>query len=78
MVSLTKPTPSFKDKAGVLTFSLSDGESVVRMDIAVVYEKGLEIGLRCKAIDIDSVTHLRRLVELNLGDTEQLDKNYLN
>ena len=74
LVSLAKPIQSLKDKAGVLTFSLSDGESVVRMDIVVVYEKGVEIGLQCKVIDIDSVTHLRRLVELNLGDSEQLNK----
>jgi len=30
--------------------------------------------LQCNAIDIDSVTHLRRLVELNLGDESQLHK----
>jgi hypothetical protein len=30
--------------------------------------------LQCNAIDIDSVTHLRRLVELNLGNSEQLNK----
>jgi hypothetical protein len=74
LVSLTKVTPSLKDKTGVLTFSLNEGDSIVRMDVAVVYEKDLEIGLQCRAIDIDSVTHLRRLVELNLGDSEQLNK----
>ena len=31
-------------------------------------------GLHCLAIDIDSVTHLRRLVELNLGDPALLER----
>ncbi len=44
------------------------------MHIAVVHEHEDETGLQCNAIDIDSVTHLRRLVELNLGDSEQLNK----
>lgn len=63
-----------KGKFGTLTFSLSDNESKVIMHIAVVHEKDDETGLQCNAIDIDSVTHLRRLVELNLGDCAQLDK----
>jgi len=63
-----------KGKFGTLSFFLSDGESEVTMHIAVVHEQDDETGLQCNAIDIDSVTHLRRLVELNLGDNEQLDK----
>ena len=31
-------------------------------------------GLVCQSIDIDSVTHLRRLVELNLGNADLLQR----
>jgi hypothetical protein len=65
---------SLKGKFGTLSFLLSDDESEVTMHIAVVYEKNDETGLQCNAIDIDSITHLRRLVELNLGDEGQLNK----
>ena len=65
---------SLKGKLGTLHFVLSDKESEVTMNIAVVHEEKDETGLQCNAIDIDSVTHLRRLVELNLGDSEQLNK----
>jgi len=61
-------------KFGTLSFFLSDNESEVTMHIAVVHEHQDETGLQCNAIDIDSVTHLRRLVELNLGDCDQLNK----
>lgn len=63
-----------KGKLGTLTFNLLDEESEVTMHIAVVHEQDDETGLQCNAIDIDSVTLLRRLIELNLGDNKQLDK----
>jgi len=65
---------SLKGKLGLLHFDLANGESIVEMHVAVVHEVNEEIGLQCNAIDIDSVTHLRRLVELNLGDESQLHK----
>ena len=37
-------------------------------------EQNDELGLRCVDIDLDSITHLRRLVELNLGETELLER----
>jgi hypothetical protein len=74
LVSAVKSEQSLKGKLGTLTFFLSDNESEVTMHIAVVHVRDDETGLQCNAIDIDSVTLLRRLVELNLGDNEQLDK----
>ena len=32
------------------------------------------LGLKCLEIDLDSITHLRRLVELNLGDEQLLER----
>jgi len=61
-------------KLGELSFDLGGDNSIVTMHIAVVHEEEEEVGLRCNAIDIDSVTLLRRLVELNLGDETQLNK----
>lgn len=74
LVTAVKSEQPLKGKFGTLTFFLSDNESEVTMYIAVVHEQDDETGLQCNAIDIDSVTHLRRLVELNLGNSEQLDK----
>lgn len=74
LITAVKSEQTLKGKLGVLHFSLSDNESEVTMHIAVVHEQNDETGLQCNAIDIDSVTHLRRLIELNLGDSEQLNK----
>ena len=74
LVSAVNSEQPLKGKLGTLTFFLSDNESEVTMHIAVVHEGEDETGLQCNAIDIDSVTHLKRLVELNLGDENQLNK----
>jgi hypothetical protein len=74
LVTMPNAETSLKGKLGLLHFDLANGESIVEMHIAVVYEANDEVGLQCNAIDIDSVTHLRRLIELNLGDESQLHK----
>nr|WP_184424397.1 PilZ domain-containing protein [Thalassotalea piscium] len=74
LVSRPKAEQSLLKSLGVLRFALPDSDINVEMHIAIVHEEGDEIGLRCNAIDIDSVSHLKRLIELNLGDESQLSK----
>ena len=52
-----------------------DRRVVIRMDARVAHREGRVIGLRCKEIDLDSITHLRRLVELNIGDESVLQRD---
>lgn len=50
-----------------------DGKNVeIKMDVTVAHVEDGRIGLICNHIDIDSITHLRRVVELNLADEELL------
>lgn len=74
LVSAPKSDDDILNKLGLLSFNLSENDAPVCMHVAVVHVEPEEIGLRCNAIDIDSVTYLRRLVELNLGDESQLNK----
>lgn len=53
---------------------LDNGDAVIRMDMRVAHIETERIGLVCEHIDLDSITHLRRLVELNLGDDELLHR----
>lgn len=61
-------------KLGLLSFQLADSDAEIIMNIAVVHQEGNEIGVQCNGIDIDSVSLLRRLIELNLGNDEQLHR----
>lgn len=49
-------------------------DATISMDATVAHLDGKRIGLCCDEIDIDSITHLRRLVELNAGDDSMLER----
>lgn len=59
---------------GQLRLVLSDNLSAISMDVKVAHVENDHVGFHCEHIDIDSITHLRRLVELNLGDPEMLER----
>ena len=51
-----------------------DGGHNICMDVVIAHQRDDELGLRCVDIDLESVTHLRRLIELNLGETELVER----
>jgi len=56
-----------------LTLPLSEEVSIT-MRGRIAHVAGRRIGLACEHIDLDSMTHLRRLVELTLGDPAELER----
>lgn len=48
---------------------IEDSDISIRMEAAVAHIEDNHVGFHCKHIDLDSITHLRRLVELNVGDS---------
>lgn len=59
---------------GALRLRLDGAGATIRMDVTLVHREGPYLGLACREIDLDSITHLRRLVELNIGDESVLDR----
>jgi hypothetical protein len=57
-----------------LRIQLNDFPVELAMSVSVAHTSDNLVGLRCEKIDIDSVSHLRRLLELNLGDAELLSR----
>ncbi len=51
-----------------------DGDVVISMDGTVVHCEEGHLGFRCDHIELDSISHLKRLVELNLGDEALLER----
>lgn len=50
-----------------------DVESI-DMRVSVAHQDSEHLGLSCRHIELDSISSLRRLVELNLGDPELLER----
>lgn len=56
-----------------LELELADGVTI-RMQCRVAHTETGRVGLVCHHLDVDSATHLRRLIELNLGDESRLHR----
>jgi hypothetical protein len=76
---LVKRLPDWQPRIGDpirLEWKLSaSDEETIRMDTEAGRISDDDIGLICNHIDLDSIMRLRRLVELNLGDTELLERD---
>jgi len=59
-----------------LDLKLSD-EISIKMQLSIAHVIGNNAGFKCEHIDIDSISQLRRLVELNLGDSDMLERDLL-
>lgn len=57
-----------------LVVLLDSDEAAIRLDGEVARRLGTSLGIRCNSMDLESIGHLRRMVELNLGDEELLDR----
>ncbi|MFK7957445.1 MAG: PilZ domain-containing protein [Lysobacterales bacterium] len=51
-----------------------EGSVIISMSVSVAHIAGDRIGFICQKIDMDSFVHLKRLVELNLGDASLLSR----
>jgi hypothetical protein len=49
----------------------------IEMDVRLSHQQGVHAGFRCLGIDAESISQLRRLVELNLGDSRLLERDLL-
>jgi len=51
-----------------------DPEAHIKMQVELTHEANGQLGFVCTNIDLDSIKHLRGLIELNLGDQEELER----
>lgn len=51
-----------------------NNDITIAMSVTVAHIEKTQVGFRCEHIDFDSISHLRRLMELNLGDAELINR----
>ncbi len=76
LIRLPADTPIECGAICILHVQLNENDlsAQISMETRVAHGEGRYAGLLCLTIDIDSVTHLRRLVELNLGNPHLLER----
>ena len=62
------------DEQVELNLTLSDNTTHIIMRGRVAHADENTLGLVCEHIDVDSVSHLRRIVELNTGNPDLLER----
>ncbi len=66
------------DLQQVYTLILKLSDSVeIRMALQPAHIVGCDVGFKCVHVGIDSISQLRRLVELNLGNSDLLERDLL-
>ena len=56
------------------TIKLENDEHTIIMSLELAHQHGEQLGFKCEYIDLDSITFLKRLIELNLGDHTLLER----
>jgi hypothetical protein len=49
-------------------------EVAIKMDVLLTHDARGQLGFVCKHISLESIERLRRLIEFNLGDPEELER----
>ncbi|NOY71950.1 MAG: PilZ domain-containing protein [Gammaproteobacteria bacterium] len=60
-----------------LELILWEEEVAIHMSAQVAHHNNTHIGLSCESIDSESISHLRRILELNAGDPDLFNRELL-
>ena len=71
---LVEMPEAWQSASGQFEASVKIPEHTISMTVEKIHEENKNIGFKCTAIELDSVTNLKRLVELNLGDETLLER----
>ena len=77
-VLIRKPT-DWEGQIGehyTVLLQLAGDEIEINLAVMEVHTEGEHVGFKTEHMDIDSATNLRRLVELNLGDENLLEREF--
>lgn len=72
---IEKPQPWLGDPGQPFSVDVKLGpQADVVMEVELAHDDHGQLGFVCTHINLESVTHLRRLIELNLGDPQELER----
>ena len=72
---IEKPEPWLGNREWHFLVDIHLNEDVaIKMDVQLTHDDHGQLGFVCKHISLESIERLRRLVELNLGDSQELER----
>ena len=73
LIEKPKPWLGNREQDFFVDIHLSD-EINITMDVRLTHDDRGQLGFVCHHIDLESIQRLRRLIELNLGDPQALER----
>lgn len=74
LLSLSSPPAIQRGETCTVAIALSNSDIVIEFEAVVAHLRDLLLGVKLLKIDIDSMIHLRNIVELNTANPDQVRK----
>jgi len=74
LVLCKSPTPLKKGNRCELLIHLLDSEVALQFEADIIHRRDNNFGFKFISEDTETATHLRRLLELNIGSSEAIDR----
>ena len=72
---IEKPEPWLGNREWHFLVDIHLNEDVaIKMDVQLTHDDPRHLGFVCRYISLESIERLRRLIELNLGDPQELER----
>lgn len=72
---IERPEPWLGDRTKVFAVDIHLSDEVdIKMDVQLTHDDNRQLGFVCRYISLESIERLRRLIELNLGDPQELER----
>ena len=72
---IERPEPWLGDPGKVFSVDIHLSNDIdIRMDVQLTHDDHRHLGFVCRYISLESIERLRRLIELNLGDPQELER----
>ncbi|MNB57246.1 Cyclic diguanosine monophosphate-binding protein [compost metagenome] len=72
---IDKPEPWLGDRERHFLVDIHLNDEVgIKMDVQLTHDDHGQLGFVCKHISLESIERLRRLIEFNLGDPQELER----
>jgi len=74
LVKVSRGFAAPRGRAATLVILLSPATEPIRMRGTVAHRDAETLGLCCREVDLDGLAHLRRMLEVNLGEERLLQR----
>ncbi|MCO8311263.1 PilZ domain-containing protein [Pseudomonas mandelii] len=72
---IQRPEPWLGNREQTFSVDIHLSDDIeIKMDMELTHEDQGQLGFVCKHISLESIERLRRLIELNLGDPRELER----